>query len=182
MQTARHIAFFVGSLQNCPGVFNAADEAEICSRPENYGNPDPSNAGGTGTQPFRGRHKGERWHISLIAGPHFRLFEQRGNRWPKGQSGNPAGRPVGARQRISEQLLADLASVWEEHGVSVLQRLAVTDAGKLADGLRPVASRRLHQCRAADARQPRSRRVGDPAAGDRFDQAERERLRARASA
>ena len=42
----------------------------------------------------------------------------------------------------------------------------MTDAGKLADGLRPVASRRLHQCRAADARQPRSRRVGDPAAGD----------------
>ena len=49
-----------------------------------------------------------------------------------GQNRNPAGRPVGARQRISEQLLADLASVWEEHGVSVLQRLAVTDPGKLA--------------------------------------------------
>jgi hypothetical protein len=28
MQPARHIA----SPQNCPGVFNAADEAEICSR------------------------------------------------------------------------------------------------------------------------------------------------------
>jgi hypothetical protein len=43
MQPARHIAFFMGSPQNCPGVSNAADEAEICSRPENYGrNPDPS--------------------------------------------------------------------------------------------------------------------------------------------
>ena len=39
---------------------------------------------------------------------------------------------MGARQRISEQLLADLAVVWEERGVSVLQRLAVTDPGKLA--------------------------------------------------
>jgi Family of unknown function (DUF5681) len=52
--------------------------------------------------------------------------------WKPGQSGNPAGRPIGARQKISEKLLADLADVWEEHGVSVLQRLAVTDPGKLA--------------------------------------------------
>jgi hypothetical protein len=26
--------------------------------------------------------------------------------WKPGQSGNPAGRPIGARQRISEKLLA----------------------------------------------------------------------------
>ena len=44
MQPARHIAFSLSARQNCPGVFNAADEAEICSRLENYGrNPDPSN-------------------------------------------------------------------------------------------------------------------------------------------
>jgi hypothetical protein len=36
------------------------------------------------------------------------------------------------RQKISEKLLADLAEVWEVHGVSVLQRLAVADPGKLA--------------------------------------------------
>jgi hypothetical protein len=52
--------------------------------------------------------------------------------WKPGQSGNPAGRPIGARARISEKLLADLAVVWEEHGAGVLQRLAVTDPGKLA--------------------------------------------------
>jgi len=38
---------------------------------------------------------------------------------------------VSSRQKISEKLLADLV-VWEEHGVSVLQRLAATDPGKLA--------------------------------------------------
>ena len=54
-------------------------------------------------------------------------------RWLKGTPApNPAGRPLAARQRISEKLLADLAEVWEEHGVGVLQRLAVTDPGKLA--------------------------------------------------
>lgn len=52
--------------------------------------------------------------------------------WKPGQSGNPAGRPIGARARISEKLLADLATVWEAHGQSVLERLALTDPGKLA--------------------------------------------------
>jgi Family of unknown function (DUF5681) len=52
--------------------------------------------------------------------------------WKPGQSGNPAGRPIGSRQKISEALLADLHDVWAEHGKSVLQRLAVTEPGKLA--------------------------------------------------
>jgi hypothetical protein len=39
---------------------------------------------------------------------------------------------MAARQKISEKLLQDLAVVWEEHGAGVLQRLAVTDPGKLA--------------------------------------------------
>jgi hypothetical protein len=56
-----------------------------------------------------------------------------GGRWLKGAaSPNPAGRPMAARQRISEKLLADLAVVWEEHGSGVLQRLAVTEPAKLA--------------------------------------------------
>jgi hypothetical protein len=45
---------------------------------------------------------------------------------------NPAGRPLSARSRISEQLLADLAVVWETHGKEVLERLAKDDPGKLA--------------------------------------------------
>ena len=52
--------------------------------------------------------------------------------WKPGQSGNPAGRPVSSRQKISERLLADLAGIWEEHGKDVLTKLAVSDPGKLA--------------------------------------------------
>jgi len=47
--------------------------------------------------------------------------------WKPGQSGNPAGRPVSSRQKISERLLADLADVWAEHGKDVLERLAKDD-------------------------------------------------------
>jgi hypothetical protein len=39
---------------------------------------------------------------------------------------------LASHQRISERLLADLAAVWETRGESVLQRLALTDPGKLA--------------------------------------------------
>jgi hypothetical protein len=57
---------------------------------------------------------------------------QKAGTWVRGQSGNPAGRPIGARQKISEKLLADLATTWEKHGANVLERLAVTEPAKLA--------------------------------------------------
>jgi Family of unknown function (DUF5681) len=60
---------------------------------------------------------------NITTGPH---------RWKKGETGNPAGRPLGARQKISEKLLADLADVWQEHGKAVLTRLVSEDPGKLA--------------------------------------------------
>jgi hypothetical protein len=53
-------------------------------------------------------------------------------RWLQGSGSPSPGRPVSSRQKISEKLLADLATVWKEHGQSVLQRLAATDPGKLA--------------------------------------------------
>ena len=33
-----------------------------------------------------------------------------------GQSGNPAGRPVGARQKLEELFIADLHASWQERG------------------------------------------------------------------
>lgn len=52
--------------------------------------------------------------------------------WKKGQSGNPMGRPAGARQRIAEKLIADIAEIWEACGIEVLKRLAVEEPAKLA--------------------------------------------------
>ena len=64
----------------------------------------------------------------------------KGHRWKPGQSGNPAGRPVGARQRIAERLLEAIAEKWELHGDSVLDRLAADDPkafAQIAYGLLP---------------------------------------------
>jgi hypothetical protein len=53
-------------------------------------------------------------------------------RWLKGPSANPAGRPLSARQKISERLLNDLSEVWEAHGKTVLERLAEAEPKALA--------------------------------------------------
>jgi hypothetical protein len=48
-----------------------------------------------------------------------------------GQSGNPAGRPKGARSRFSEAFIEDLHSVWERRGLEVLDRVAQEDPAAL---------------------------------------------------
>lgn len=40
-----------------------------------------------------------------------------------GQSGNPAGRPKGARSRFSEAFLDDFCADWEEHGKLAIQTM-----------------------------------------------------------
>jgi hypothetical protein len=44
--------------------------------------------------------------------------------WKKGQSGNSAGRPVGARHKFSEAFCKDLLRAWQEHGYQALVRAA----------------------------------------------------------
>jgi hypothetical protein len=53
-------------------------------------------------------------------------------RWLQGSGSPSPGRPPSSRQKIAERLLQDLSKVWNEHGASVLQHLAVNDPGKLA--------------------------------------------------
>ena len=47
--------------------------------------------------------------------------------WRLGQSGNPAGRPIGSRNKFSEAFLADLLGTWEEHEKAALERGATNN-------------------------------------------------------
>ena len=42
--------------------------------------------------------------------------------WQKGQSGNLSGRPKGARNLLSESVLKELISHWEENGSDAIDR------------------------------------------------------------
>ena len=42
--------------------------------------------------------------------------------WQKGQSGNPSGRPKGARNLLSESVLKELITHWEENGLDAIDR------------------------------------------------------------
>jgi len=54
-----------------------------------------------------------------------------------GQSGNPAGRPRGSRNKLGEAFVADLYDDWREHGREVLE---AARQQKPADYLKVVAS------------------------------------------
>lgn len=54
-----------------------------------------------------------------------------------GVSGNPAGRPKGARSKLGEAFIDDLRTVWEESGIQALRRCVEEEPAQF---LRVVAS------------------------------------------
>lgn len=41
----------------------------------------------------------------------------------KGQSGNPAGKPLGSKHKISEKFISSLTADFEQHGETVIERV-----------------------------------------------------------
>lgn len=49
--------------------------------------------------------------------------------WQPGQSGNPAGKPKGARNKLAERFLADVLNEWETHGAVAISEMREKNPG-----------------------------------------------------
>jgi Family of unknown function (DUF5681) len=49
---------------------------------------------------------------------------QKPHLWGPGQSGNPAGRPKGSKNKLAESFIADLFDDWQQRGPDVIKRVA----------------------------------------------------------
>jgi hypothetical protein len=48
-------------------------------------------------------------------------------RWKPGESGNPLGRPIGSRSKLSESVIQDIAADWAIGGAETIARVRMTD-------------------------------------------------------
>jgi hypothetical protein len=69
----------------------------------------------------------DRSRQNLMPAPVDRGTPANAGRWQPGVSGNPRGRPVGAKGRFSEALVSDFASEWREHGPEVIATVRQKD-------------------------------------------------------
>ena len=75
----------------------------------------------------RGSERGDRGEARELSGTQPAPERTPEGRFPKGTSGNPAGRPRGARGRFSEGLVTDFAQDWAQHGAEVIARVRKDD-------------------------------------------------------
>jgi hypothetical protein len=56
-----------------------------------------------------------------------------GRPWRPGESGNPNGRPVGARGRFSERFVSDICDAWHKYGAAIVERMATEEPIRFAE-------------------------------------------------
>jgi hypothetical protein len=71
------------------------------------------------------------------------MTHDRGGRFVNGGKAGP-GRPVGSRNKLSEQFLLDLRDVWNRRGIEVLERCADEDPAALLRAISGLLPRDLN--------------------------------------
>ena len=61
-----------------------------------------------------------------------------------GQSGNPAGRPKGSRNKLAEDFLADAYQQWQQHGPKALDTMATSEPAKFCQMIASLLPREMH--------------------------------------
>jgi Family of unknown function (DUF5681) len=61
-----------------------------------------------------------------------------------GQSGNPAGRPKGSRNRLAEDFLADAYQQWQQHGPKALETMATSEPAKFCQMVASLLPKEMH--------------------------------------
>lgn len=60
-----------------------------------------------------------------------------------GQSGNPKGRPKGARTKLSEDFLGKLYDDFAQHGAAVIENVRTTEPSKYLDIVAKIVPREI---------------------------------------
>jgi hypothetical protein len=61
-----------------------------------------------------------------------------------GQSGNPAGRPKGSRNKLGEDFLADCYQQWQQHGSKALETMATSEPAKFCQMVASLLPKEMH--------------------------------------
>jgi len=59
--------------------------------------------------------------------------------WKPGQSGNPAGRKPGSRNKLVEDFVSDLQEKWRTDGADILDRVAANEPAKIVEVISRLA-------------------------------------------
>jgi len=61
-----------------------------------------------------------------------------------GQSGNPAGRPKGSRNRLAEDFLSDAYQQWQQHGSKALETMSTSEPSKFCQMVASLLPKEMH--------------------------------------